>query len=268
MGVVLAGPCATFPGALLLMPPHSCRGAPHACRRAHLLPHRFPGKWTPEQIKIVDDFTGGLHTSKWWNTMKHYYYQADAKSSKIYVSDNLALAKSVVDNYSKGTSISGNDIPDIIQALISSGKLPEDGNAVYVFLSSGDVREKIRSDLGNAAFCQAYCGYHVSWELKSKTRIFYAMVGVPSSCMSGCAGPASRSGPTPNGDAPVDAMLSALAHEIVEAVSDPVSDINEERAWEDGSHAENGDLCAYKVSVKGGGVCHNVVTPLRGARMG
>ena len=42
--------------------------------------------------------------------------------------------------------------------------------------------------------------------------------------------------PAPNGDPGVDAMLSVLAHEVVEAMSDPNLD-----AWYDATGSENGD---------------------------
>ena len=51
---------------------------------------------------------------------------------------------------------------------------------------------------------------------------------------------------TPNGDAGVDAMISVIAHELVEAISDPVSDIDQDRAWQDQWGYENGDKCAWQ----------------------
>ena len=108
-------------------------------------------------------------------------------------------------------------------------------------MTSGDVGESIRSDLGYASFCSEYCGYHVSWQLKSGKRIYYSMVGNPTGCMDGCSY-SSNSVKSPNGDAGVDAMTSIVAHELVEAVTDPFSD--GDRAWEDGSGWENADKCA------------------------
>jgi hypothetical protein len=40
----------------------------------------------------------------------------------------------------------------------------------------------------------------------------------------------------------VDGLLSVLAHELVEAVTDPNSD--GVRAWDDGYYYENADKCA------------------------
>lgn len=206
----------------------------------------YYGNWADKQVSIVDDFTSGIAGSSWWNIMKKYYYQKDAASPKVYVGDNVKLAKSVFDNYSKGKALSNTDIPDIIQAKIDAGELPIDSNAIYMFLVSGDVKESIRADLGKASFCVEYCGYHVSWQLKTGERIYYSFVGIPAgACINGCVAPYNRAA-SPNKDVGVDGMLSALAHEIVEAVSDPVSDSNTGRAWEDGRHQENGDKCAFK----------------------
>ena len=153
----------------------------------------------------------------------------------------VAVKQSVDDAYSKGTSLSGNAIPEIIQDHIDAGRLPEDPNGIYFLLSSGDVSESIRSDLGEASFCNDYCGYHVSWELKSGTRIFYSFSGNPSACMYGCSY-SQNSRNSPNKDPAVDAMISIVAHELVEAVTDPYSD--GDRAWQDGYYYENADKCA------------------------
>ena len=51
---------------------------------------------------------------------------------------------------------------------------------------------------------------------------------------------------SPNNDVGVDGMISALAHELVEAITDPVSDIDQLRAWQDATGYENGDKCAVR----------------------
>ncbi len=63
------------------------------------------------------------------------------------------------------------------------------------------------------------------------------MVGDPTACIDGCAPPDNQK-KSPNGFPGVDAMLSVLAHELTEAVSDPISDIDAQRAWQDASGAE------------------------------
>lgn len=48
---------------------------------------------------------------------------------------------------------------------------------------------------------------------------------------------------SPNGEPGVEAMMSVVAHELAEAVSDPFSD--GDRAWEDAYGSENADKCAW-----------------------
>lgn len=206
----------------------------------------YYGNWTDSQKATLDHFGSHISSSSWYNIEKKYYYQADARSAKKFVNGNVVLKKTVVDNYSRGKVLNGTALPDIIQAQIDAGHLPEDSSAVYFVLTSGDVAESIRPDLGRAAFCYSYCGYHVSWKLKSGTRIFYSQVGNPTACLDGCA-PHENSKVSPNGDFGVDAMTSVIAHELVEAVSDPESDGN--RAWQDGIGYENGDKCAWTYGV-------------------
>ncbi|KAH9249013.1 hypothetical protein BASA81_013309 [Batrachochytrium salamandrivorans] len=174
---------------------------------------------------------------------KNYYYQASAASPKIYVDGTVKLGATVTDNYSLGRSLSGNDVPNLIQRYISSGALPESSDAVYFVLISSDVSERIRPDVGPASFCLDYCGYHLSTTLSSGTRVFYGVTGnPPASCIGGCA-PPSNQRVSPNGDVGVDAMVSVIAHELAEAVSDPQSDGI--RAWQDTFGEENADKCVY-----------------------
>ncbi|KAH6566381.1 hypothetical protein BASA60_009516 [Batrachochytrium salamandrivorans] len=192
----------------------------------------YYGSWSASQKAIVEDFSRGVGASNWWNIEKNYYYQASTSSPKVYVDGNKH---------------------------ISSGALPENADAVYFVLTANDVTEDIRTDIGPGSFCKDYCGYHVSTTLTSGTRVFYAMAGnPPAACLSGCAPPNNQNS-SPNGDVGVDAMLSVLAHELAEAVSDPQSDGT--RAWQDASGAENGDKCAYtygSTSTDSNGASYNV----------
>lgn len=106
--------------------------------------------------------------------------------------------------------------------------------------------------------------------------MFYAFVGNPTSCLAGCS--PNNQNVSPNGSPGVDAMISVIAHgtitdnyreregvgdgersssqfptsprfpviiELTEAVTDPVSDVDTLRAWQDAQGAENADKCAY-----------------------
>ena len=203
----------------------------------------YYGNWTDSQKDILEHFMKNIGTSGWYGINRKYYYQADLESPQIPVSGSVTLKKTVVDLYSRGSHLTGNALPELIQEKIDSKELPEDTSAVYFVLTSGDVYESIRPDLGRASFCSSYCGYHVSWQLKSGKRIYYAQVGNPTRCLSGCAATVN-SKISPNNDIGVDGMISALAHELVEAITDPVSDIDVMRAWQDSTGYENGDKCA------------------------
>ncbi|EGF82828.1 hypothetical protein BATDEDRAFT_86414 [Batrachochytrium dendrobatidis JAM81] len=197
----------------------------------------YYGTWSAEQKQIVKDFTSGLGTSDWWTTEKKYYYQQSSSSSKVYIDGQVNYAGSVDDNYSVGKSLSGTAIPDLVSKYISAGTFPEDTNAVYYMLIADDVTENA---LGSS-FCSGYCGYHTSANDANGKEIYYALSGRPnSSCISGCAPPTNVDF-SPNSDVPTDAMLSVMAHELAEAASDPSNN----RAWNDASGAENGDMCAY-----------------------
>lgn len=203
----------------------------------------YYGNWTGSQKETLEHFMNNIGESGWYGVNRKYYYQADLTSPKVPVSGSVTLKKTAVDLYSRGKKLTGNDLPELIQEKIDSGELPEDTSAVYFVLTAGDVYESIRPELGRASFCSSYCGYHVSWVLNSGKRIFYSQVGYPSRCLYGCA-PTMNSKISPNGDIGIDGMLSTVAHELVEAVSDPISDVDSLRAWQDSTGYENADKCA------------------------
>lgn len=103
-------------------------------------------------------------------------------------------------------------------------------------LTSSDVTES--SSIGT--YCVNYCGWHYSFSWNGQTYV-YAFVGNPgnpSTCPSGCN--TVNKSISPNNSPAVDTMVNQMAHEIVEAVTDPYGG-----AWTDGNGGEAGDVCAY-----------------------
>lgn len=201
---------------------------------------QYYGSWTDTQKTIIEDFISNIGSTSWFDIERTYYYQKDANSPKEYTTGPVVLGKTVSDSsYSSGKALKENDLPDLIKKYIASNQLPLDPTGVYFVLTASDVAETMPRKLGGgASFCKDYCGYHISTTYQG-TRIFYAMVGNPSSCVSTCA--ITNLLASPNGDIGLDTLLSPVAHELVEAMSDPISDINSERAWEDDDREENAD---------------------------
>ncbi|KAL5036258.1 hypothetical protein BDV3_003306 [Batrachochytrium dendrobatidis] len=198
----------------------------------------YYGNWTDSQKKLVQDFTSGLGDSDWWTTTKKYYYQADASSPKVHVDGQVRFAGSADDNYSLGKSLSGDDVPNIVKNAIAAGSFPESETSLYYVL----IDELVSEHALGSSFCTRYCGYHNQGSFTSGKAFPYALSGkIGSSCIGGC-GPPSNQDISPNNDAATDAMISVMAHEITEAVTDPFA----KRAWNDTPGFENGDKCAYK----------------------
>eukprot|EP00842_Homolaphlyctis_polyrhiza_P001074 jgi/Hompol1/1968/HPOL_005801-RA len=206
----------------------------------------FYGAWSDAQRSIVTDFFSGISSTAWMNVTRKYYSQADANSAKIYCSGAVQVATILLDSeYTIGKNITGTGIPDYIQAQIEAGKLPEDPNGLYYFMNSADVQEAAPSapDDGGV-FCGSgsganYCGYHDTMLLKSGKRVFYAQSGaLPEDCIPGCA-PGDNLTLSPNGDLAVDGMITTLAHELTETITDPYASISNQRAWNDAKGNED-----------------------------
>jgi len=182
------------------------------------------GNWSGNTATtILPDFAGQLGGSPYFNINTTYFNGAGT-----HVSNSVRYAGSTTDSYSRGASINDADVQAIVASALSAGRLPADTNGVYFVLTSSDVDE-------TTGFLTQYCGWHThgtigGWDIK------YAFVGNPERNLSACSAQTT----SPNGNAGADAMVSIVAHEAEEAVTDP--DLN---AWYDRHGQENADKCAW-----------------------
>lgn len=144
------------------------------------------------------------------------------------VSGLVSLVKEVTDTGSQGTALTDAKVKSIVTTAISNSSLPRDTNGVYFVLTSSNVSE-------SSGFCTQYCGWHTRGTI-SGSNIKYSFVGNAQRCLNGCAAQTI----SPNNNAGVDGMISVIAHELEETVTDP--NLN---AWYDRSGAENADKCAW-----------------------
>ncbi|CAO3663912.1 unnamed protein product [Umbelopsis ramanniana] len=185
----------------------------------------FYGTWSSTQKDIVNTFVSGISSTGWWNIEKTY-----TDSNGNSVTGPVVAGTSHDDNYSQGKSLDDSAIQTIVSTAISSG-LPTDANGIYAVLTAGDVSE-------TSGFCSQYCGWHTYANING-TDLKYLFAGRADACISSCVSSTNQQS-SPNGDVFVDGMISVLAHEIVEAGSDP-----ELNAWTDASGQENADKCAW-----------------------
>ena len=160
---------------------------------------------------------------------------------------NLVTFKGVyTDTGSLGMTLSDASIGQLTSNAINSGKLGTAGmadpNGLYMVLTAPGVAE-------SSGFLSSYCGWHWSGSFVNGAvqegynygsgypMVKFAFIGnATGSSFYSCA----VQGTSPNGDAGADAMISVMAHELSEAVSDP-----EGNAWYASNGEENGDLCAW-----------------------
>jgi hypothetical protein len=172
---------------------------------------------------IIPNFLSSEGGSPYFDINTTYY-----NASSVHVANAITYGGATTDNYSQGTSLTDAQIQTIVANAISSGRLPHDSSGVYFVLTSADVTE-------TSGFCTQYCGWHTHGTI-SGSDIKYSFVGNPDRCPSACEAQTT----SPNGNAGADGMVSIIAHELEEAVTDP--DLN---AWYDTRGQENADKCAW-----------------------
>lgn len=183
------------------------------------------GAWSSSDQAIITDFGGALGGSPYYGINTTY---TDAAKRKVV--NKVTLAGQATAPFTKGSALSDAQIQAIVSESISSAALPADPNGVYVVLTAAGIT-------ASSGFLTKYCGWHTHATMAGKD-IKFSFVGDPTGPSVGnCA---QQTASSPNGSPGVDALISVLAHEIVEAVTDP--DLN---AWYDRSGAENADKCAW-----------------------
>ena len=160
--------------------------------------------------------------------INHAYYQATkAGVNSGFVGNptlNPANQKVVAANTSKyGTTLSQSSIYKIVKDAFFPTTTLADANAIYLVLTSSEIKV--------SGFGTQFCGWH---SYNSTSNAKYSFVGDPANT-SGCL--AQSVGPNLAG---ADSMLSVIAHELEETVTDP-----QLNAWYSANGNENGDKCAW-----------------------
>lgn len=201
------------------------------------------------------DSTGPAILEHWGQVIapsNYFNINSTYTDSTGQVPNNVTFMGTYSDPGSLGTSLNDNQIAQLASNAINAhmwsggvGTPPPAGSAdpygVYMVLTAPGVGE-------TSGFLSSYCGWHWSGSFVSGsitpgvlysgyTVANFAFIGNASGPSFGSCAVQSNS---PNGDAGADAMISVMAHELSETVSDPQGN-----AWYDSSGEENGDKCAW-----------------------
>jgi hypothetical protein len=189
------------------------------------------GSDNPAGQQIVRDFMAAVSGSNWMkiNTATTVTGAGYTGSGGTSVSGNIANIHDANFGYLNGkTRLTDANIATVVSNYVQT-QGGATANAIYFVLTSSDVT-------ASSGFCTKYCGWHTKGTIAGLPNVTYSFVGNANRCLSGCA-PQTVG---PNGNAGVDGMVSVVAHELVETLSDPLLN-----AWYDASGAENADKCAW-----------------------
>lgn len=206
------------------------QGGPVLHGRIHLFLILY-GSWTPRQVAVLEDAARGMGNTPWMSIVTTYYDSLGPASSDV------VFGGSVIDTYSQGAALGEGGVLEVVTDALDAGRLPVSPNAMYAVITSRDVVE-------SPSFC-TYCGYHdvalyAPLNSTNLVSIKYAFAGdaslrCPSTCVGGDLNQA------PNADVGVDGVVSVLAHEVAEIITDPLLN-----AWLDINGEENADLCEFQ----------------------
>jgi hypothetical protein len=180
------------------------------------------GTWSASDKLIITDMLNNIGGSPYYRINRTYW-----DSTGVRVPNGVHIVGQVNDNYSRGTALADSDIWTLVFNY-TEGVFYREPDAVYFVFTSADVTLP--------GFCATNCGWHTS-RTYAGIDVKYSFVGNPDQCPTACE---AHTGTTPNGSAAMDAMVSVVAHELEETVTDP--DIN---AWIDANNQENADKCAW-----------------------
>ncbi len=200
----------------------------------------FYGSWTDTQRQMFKTFAGEVSGSPLFSVLQSY---RDGLGG--HVPGSFASIDSVNDNYSQGKSLVGNALMAVVDNSISKLGLPNDPNAIYMILTASDVNV---GDGSGKSFCNSFCGFH-GQDTNQSPLLKLAWVGNPQFCTNnGLPSCSLYSSVSPNGDANVDSMMSAIFHETAETLTNPNHKgwhvhVNNANGTE--SSVEIGDMCEF-----------------------
>jgi hypothetical protein len=211
---------------------------------------------------ILQSFVSGLGGTP------YYRINTDYNAGSGYIANSLGLGGTVSIDYSAsygGRQLSDGNVSQLVNDVLITGRLPRNERGLYFVITAPDVAQTNACPANKDIVA---CGYHtwrnLQWPWSTDTK--FGWVGDPQGCPprnnTSCLMPKS---PTPHGNV-VDAMVSVLAHEISETVTDPHGNTWYETSWTitapiKASNNENADKCAWRfgpLSTDGAGNLYNL----------
>jgi len=211
------------------------------------------GNWinNNKTVPIVEQFIIDLNGSPWFSTTSTYYETlpidmiapAQGVMGRAYATNNLILTKSVfISSATHGNNLSMSDVFAIVTDAINDQSVPNDPTAAYLVLTSSDINQYD----GFESACQAYCGFH-NHKIYNAVDVKFAWIGDPARCLDVCSAKSKYDlygiSHSPNFDWSADAMVSVIAHELTEIITDYAYDTAP--AWTDRYGWENADKGAW-----------------------
>jgi hypothetical protein len=195
---------------------------------------------------ILNHFLTNIGSSPWYGTNTLYYQILNG--TKSFVTPTVTMTSCYYDAGTLGKKLDGSN-PSTATAIknnLTKNGVTPDPNTLYFIFTSSDVTV--------SGFGTSFCGYH---GVDNATGMKYSMVGDATNNMSSCTVQSTNS---PNNNPAADGMASVVAHELVEAVSDPTI-----KSWLDSLGNENGDKCAWnflQTTLTGSGYSNVTVGPV------
>lgn len=164
---------------------------------------------------------------------------AEYSTGNVTIGRGSLLGSSVV-GPDPASQVADADIQSQITGRFADGTIPPwDSNTLYAVLLPPGVTAQIS---GGAASCSDFCGYHDAiLDANGNPEAYYAVLPYP-----GCQGCMQAQDGTLLSD--FDALTTVAAHELAEAVSDPVPG----SGWYDDQQGEIGDICAWQLAALDG----------------
>jgi hypothetical protein len=194
------------------------------------------GDWRSSAVPgLLQDFAYSLGNTPYYRINSTY-----SDEHNIPVNSHFGYGGSYWVGYTHGSSITNNDVGDIVRDAVQNHHLPYDRDGIYFVMGSRGVHIP--------GMCNSTCGWHSSEVVTFafphgaiQLPALYGFIGNPIYCEDkNTQGWCQAQSTGPNGSSAADGMASVLAHEISETVTDPNGD-----AWYGANHDESADLCAW-----------------------